>query len=63
MVKLQLTRNYINRHTSYVAGQVIEVSEAAAQYLMSDSPGTFEVYKPRKRRARKNRAVTETEEK
>lgn len=41
MIKLQVYRNYRNRDTQYRAGEVIEVTEERARFLMADAPGVF----------------------
>lgn len=45
MVKLRVTMNYVNRDLVYKAGQIIEVSEEQARYLMADAPEVFEIHK------------------
>lgn len=41
-MKLKVLRRYRNAEVYYREGDVVEVTEAEARWLMSDSPGTFE---------------------
>ena len=41
-IKLRVIADYRNRKIYYKAGQVIEVGQDLASFLMADSPGCFE---------------------
>ena len=51
MVKLRVKRDYRNHNHVYHKGEIIDVDEATAQYLKTDSPGTFAQVQERKNRA------------
>ena len=50
-MRLKVKSNYECRGTVYRPG-TIEVDEDEARFLLVDSPGTFEVVKPRKAKAK-----------
>ena len=55
-MKLKVLGRYSNepRGLVYAEGQIIEVDEGLAAYLLGDSPGSFEEYKaPVKRRTKR----------
>ena len=58
MVKLRVKHDYINHDFRFSKGEIIDVDEATAHYLKTDSPGTFAEV-----RERKNRAVSKATEK
>lgn len=41
MIQLLVKHAYRNRNVSYQAGEVIEVSDEQARFLMADAPGVF----------------------
>jgi len=70
-MKLKCTGKYVNdaRGLRFRKGQVFEVDEAQATFLMADAPGCFEEVKAAKRsrgkavgKAPANKAVVEPEE-
>ena len=50
-MKLKVKSVYKSRGTVYLPG-TIEVDEDEARFLLVDSPGTFEIVKPRKPKAK-----------
>lgn len=48
MVRLKVLSNYANQSVVYAKGSVIEVDDSDAGWLMADSPGTFEIEKPKR---------------
>jgi len=38
--------SYASQLGHYTAGQIIEVTEGEALFLMNDAPGVFEIWKP-----------------
>jgi len=44
-MKLKVISNYRNQHTQYVKDSVIEVDQAAGEFLLRDAPGCFKKVK------------------
>lgn len=42
-MKIKVISPYINRDTQYQEGQVLEVSDERARFLLADAPGCFEI--------------------
>lgn len=45
-MQLRCVSNYQNRELAFNAGDVFEADDKLYRLLMSDSPGSFEEYKP-----------------
>lgn len=43
-MKLKVISEYRNAREHYTAGQVLDVTEAQAEWFMHDAPGCFEAY-------------------
>lgn len=52
MIKLRVKGSYVNRGVAYSPGQVIDVSDEEARFLMADAPGCFEPVRNTRRRKR-----------
>ena len=56
-MKLKVTRPYRNAIDAWDEGAVIEVDEEKGLWLQRDSPGTFELVKPKQTRKPRTKAM------
>lgn len=56
-MKLYVVSPYKNRDVYYKAGQVLDVDEEEAKFLMTDSPGSFSKEEPKEEKKAKPKAA------